>query len=283
MSTTDDESGIATITQFTDPMCTWCWGSEPVMRRLRVGFGDQLSIEYVLGGLVEDFDEFYDAANDIGEPSEVAPHWVEASSHHGMPVETEIFDTNPAQSTYPASVAFAAARQQDPELAHRYLRRLREAYTTQARNINERDVQVELADAVGLDVAAFTEAMENGSAREAFEADLSRTREAGVGAFPTYHIEGPGGHRRLAGFNSFDDLVTALVSVAPSLSLSCPPPMRQFVDEYGPLATREVAEVYELADGKAQQVLQSLAEDGVVHREPRGNGLFWYTADGGDH
>ena len=27
-----------TLTQFTDPMCTWCWGSEPVMRHRPRGF-----------------------------------------------------------------------------------------------------------------------------------------------------------------------------------------------------------------------------------------------------
>lgn len=36
-----------------------------------------------------------------------------------------------------------AARQQDPDLAGRYLRRLREAFATEARNVNDRDEQVE--------------------------------------------------------------------------------------------------------------------------------------------
>lgn len=282
MSSTDIANDQPTITQFTDPMCTWCWGSEPIIRRLRTVFGDQIQIRYVMGGLVKDFDEFYDAANDIAEPSDVAPHWEEASEYHGMPVDTQIFEVNPAQSTYPASKAFTAARQQETKLAHQYLRQLREAYTTQVRNVNDREEQVKLAESVGLDVDEFTTALDDGTAQAAFEDDLSRTREAGVRAFPTYHIDGPVGERRASGFTSFDELAAALLSVAPTVKQSSPPPMQHFIAEYGPVATREVAEVYELDDGKARQVLESLVDDGTVRREVRGNGFFWYPNHGGD-
>lgn len=236
-----------------------------------------------MGGLVEDFDEFYDPANDIAEPSDVAPHWIEASEHHGMPVDVAIFESAPAQSTYPASRAFTAARQQGVELAHRYLRRLREAYITQVRNVNEREEQVKLADAVGLDVDAFTTALDNGTARAAFEDDLSRTRDAGVRSFPTYHIDGPTGERRASGFTSFEELLAALRSVDSTLERSSPPPMRRFIAEYGPVATPEVAEVYELDDGKARQALESLVDDGTIRRESRGNGFFWHSNDGGEN
>ncbi|QLD84165.1 DsbA family protein [Natronomonas halophila] len=282
MSSTDTASERPTLTQFTDPMCTWCWGSEPIIRRLRAILGDQIRIRYVMGGLVEDFDEFYDAANDISEPGDVAPHWIEASEHHGMPVDTRIFEVDPAQSTYPASKAFTAARQQGPELGHRYLRRLREAYTTQVRNVNDREEQVNLAESVGLDVDEFTTALDDGSAAAAFEADLSRAREAGVRAFPTYHIDGPSGEQWLSGFKSFEELMTALTTVDPTVEPASPPPMQRFIAEYGPVATREVAEVYELDDGKARQVLESLVDDRTVHRERRGNGFFWHSKQGGD-
>ncbi|MDS0477223.1 DsbA family protein [Natrinema sp. 1APR25-10V2] len=283
MSSTDTASDRPTITQYTDPMCTWCWGSEPIIRRLRTVLGDQIRIRYVMGGLVEDFDEFYDPVNDIAEPSDVAPHWIEASEHHGMPVDVTIFETDPAQSTYPASRAFTAARQQGAELAHRYLRRLREAYITQVRNVNDREEQVKLADAVGLDVDAFTTALDNGTAQAAFEDDLSRTRDAGVRSFPTYHIDGPAGEQRASGFTSFEELLTALMSVDPTLERSSLPPIRRFIAEYGPVATREVAEVYELDDGKARQALESLVDDGTIRRESRGNGFFWHSNDRGEN
>jgi predicted DsbA family dithiol-disulfide isomerase len=282
MSTTASDGEATTITQFTDPMCTWCWGSEPIVRRLRAVFGEQVQFRYVMGGLIEDFETFYDAANDISEPGEVGPHWREASERHGMPVDTAIFDEDPAHSTYPASRAFTAARQQGRKRGHRYLRRLREAYATKVRNVNHREEQVAIAEAVGLDVDAFTTALEDGTAQAAFEDDLDRTREAGVRAFPTYHVDGPNGEQGLSGFKTFEQLTTALTAVDPSLERRSPPPMAAFVADHGPVATREVAEVYELGDGKARQALESLVDDGTVRREQRGNGYFWDATVGGD-
>jgi putative protein-disulfide isomerase len=282
MSVGTTDSGRPTIVQFTDPMCTWCWGSEPIIRRMQTVFGDQVELKYVMGGLVEDFEAFYDPANDISSAGGVGPHWLEASAQHGMPVDTEIFETDPAQSTYPASIAFTAARQQDVDLANRYLRRLREAYATEVRNVNRREEQVSLAESVGLDVDAFTAALDDGTARAAFEDDLERTRDAGVRAFPTYRLVGPAGEREAAGFTPYEELAEALLEVAPSLEPTSPPPVREFVDEYGPVATREVAEVYQHDLGKARQVLHSLVEAGAVSEDARGNGSFWTTRGRGD-
>lgn len=59
------------------------------------------------------------------------------------------------------------------------------------------------------------------------------------------------------------------------------PVVRRFVADYGPVAAREVAELYDLTRGKAVQMLQSPVDDGLLRREPRGNGLFWHAAGGG--
>lgn len=273
MATASDAT--ATLTQFTDPMCTWCWGSEPIMRHLQTAYGEQLEFRFVMGGLIEDFEQFYDAANDISEPGEVGPHWLEASENHGMPVDTTIFEQDPAHSTYPASIAYVAARQQDRALSHRYLRRLREAYATQVRNVNHREEQVDIADSVGLDVQAFRTALSDGSAEATFEEDLERARDAGVRAFPTYRLEGPEGERSMTGFQSFDRLTAELDRVAPSLEMSSPPTILEFVETYGSVATQEVAEVYGLSHEKAHKTLESLAEEGEIRREQRGNGHFW--------
>ena len=102
------EKQMLEIIEFTDPVCTWCWGSEPVLRKLETHYGDQLRMGYVMGGLVKDIRDFYDNFNDIGGDAErsnaqIAKHWLDASERHGMPVRTEGFrmfsDEHP--STYP--------------------------------------------------------------------------------------------------------------------------------------------------------------------------------------
>jgi putative protein-disulfide isomerase len=94
MNTKSDK--MIEIIEFTDPVCTWCWGSEPVLRKLETRFGEQVKISYIMGGLVKDITSFYDSHNDIGgDPDRsnknIARHWVDASERHGMPVKSEGF------------------------------------------------------------------------------------------------------------------------------------------------------------------------------------------------
>lgn len=59
------------VIEFTDPLCTWCWGSEPVLR-LETHYRGGIAISYVMGGLVEDIRGFSDLRNGIGgTPAEV--------------------------------------------------------------------------------------------------------------------------------------------------------------------------------------------------------------------
>lgn len=264
-----------TLTQFTDPNCTWSWGSEPIMRRIETLYGDQLTIEFVLGGLIEDFDEFYDAANDISDPSDVAPHWETASERHGMPVDADVWHEDPPRSTYPASIATKAAEIQDPRLGLRYLRRLRELTATERVNIEKRSGLIQVAEMVGCDVGRFIEDLDNGSAQDAFEADLRLTQEHGVRGFPSFRIEADGDATMLGGFQTSASLENALTELAPDLQRRDPPPVSAFITTYGYVATKEVAEVYGWDIGKAEQVLKELAATADIRAIDRGNGTFW--------
>ena len=44
-------SDTVEIIEFTDPVCTWCWGSEPKVRKLETVYGDRIRVRYVMGAL----------------------------------------------------------------------------------------------------------------------------------------------------------------------------------------------------------------------------------------
>ena len=139
------------LISYTDPYCTWCWGSEPILRKIKAIYGDQVRLSFVMGGLVENIDTFYDLHNNIGGPQKYeqgAAHWAEASGRHGQPVDNQlIFDLKKDfHSTYPASIAYKAAQMQDRELADKFLRRMREATSAEKMLIHKIEVQVELAE-----------------------------------------------------------------------------------------------------------------------------------------
>jgi putative protein-disulfide isomerase len=256
-----------TVTQFTDPYCTWCWGAEPVVRRLREVYRDQLRMEYVMGGLVEDFGEFHDPGGDHDHPDEVVPHWVTAAQRHGMPVDPSLWEDDPPESTYAACIAYEAAALQDRELARAFLRRIAEA-----RNLEREAVREELAAAVGLDVEQFRRDYRSERAREAFEADLRRTRQHAAASLPTFHVAVDGQEELLRGYRPFVTFQKLFTEHAPDLARHEPRPLPAFVAHHGRVATQEIAEVYGLSEDEAEDRLRAL--DSVRPIEA-GNGYLW--------
>ena len=42
------------IIVFTNPVCTWCWGSEAIIRKIKYRYDKQIKFSYVMGGISED-------------------------------------------------------------------------------------------------------------------------------------------------------------------------------------------------------------------------------------
>lgn len=275
----------ARITAFTDPACTWCWGSEPILRAVVTRFGEQVTIRPVMGGLVKDIRGFMDTANAIGgDPARsnaaIASHWLEASAKHGMPVQVEGFAmfSEEHRSTWPMCEAYEAARFQGDTLAARYLRRFREATAAEARQTNRLEVQVELAAEVGLDVARFLAAMKDGSARAAFQEDLAETARARVRGFPAFLFDGDRrvmvpGWMPLEGFREVLGVVSGgeLVETAPAKTVD---EVAAFVRRHGRVTDREITVTFALsADEWAALEPGVLAQEGITI-EQAGNGRF---------
>ena len=112
------------ILYFTDPICSSCWGIEPQLRRLKLEYGDQMELEYRMGGLLPSW-EVYNSGS-ISKPSDVAHHWDEVSLFYEMPIDGDVWLDDPLSSSYPPSIAFKAAQMQDEKKAVQFLRRIRE-------------------------------------------------------------------------------------------------------------------------------------------------------------
>ncbi|MCK5278690.1 MAG: DsbA family protein, partial [Cyclobacteriaceae bacterium] len=196
------------IISYTDPYCTWCWGSEPILRKIQEVYGQQVHIRFVMGGLVEDMRKFSDPAAGIGGElwyEQVAKHWLAASGRHKMPVDEQVYYDikDEVFSTHPACIAIEAARIQDEETGVRYLRRLREGAAAERKAIQRFEVQVQLAEEVGLDIEQFTADIQSGKANSIFQEDLQECRMKGVRGFPTFLVRSSEGEVLLRGYTSY--------------------------------------------------------------------------------
>ncbi len=277
---------ILEVIEYTDPYCTWCWGSEPILRKIQEVYGDQVQIDFKMGGLVADMDQFYDPSNAIGGPNwykQVADHWLDASSRHGMPVDEQVFyDLKDKMfSTYPANIAYKAAEFQDVELAKKFLRRMREAAAAERKAIHRVEVQADLAKEVGLDGKRFLEDIKSGRAEEAFLEDLKEARSRGISGFPTFLIRNRDGQETiLFGYRSFEGFEMAFQKLAgnalkPKIIDITEDSILAFVRKYEKVAPKEVAEVFNLTMESAMDWLNKLKEKRVLKEQKWGNGFFY--------
>lgn len=274
------------ITYFTDPYCSWCWATEPMLYRIRETYRDQVHIRYVMGGLVRDMADFYDSLNDIRTTAEVAPHWRMVSQRSGQPIDERLWEdiTDPHFSTWPACRAVKAAFLQGEAVGERYLRRMRRAALTERKIISLPEVYLALAEEVpGLDLARFRADLESGAAEQAFQADLAEGRRYGVTGFPTLlfqrqsRLAVPGAERPVlvVGHRSFATYRQVLRQLAPELEEHPPRDALTLLAEYGPLTTRELAEVYDKPLERMRDEMEALAAKGEVAKLPVRNGEFW--------
>ena len=206
-----------TIYQFTDPVCVWCWGNEPVMRAIDYLYGNKVGIEYIMGGLIEEITTLYDLKGSKRQIIEranaiMAEHWLSASERHGMPVNTHhmaLFSER-YPSSFPQSIAYEAARRIDATAAKRLLRRIREATFVEARRTSQIDVLIELAAEVGIDAARFIDEYTTGEAQNDFSQSRMKCRRNGITGFPSYLIKNASTKISLGGYQNISTFHTII-------------------------------------------------------------------------
>ncbi|MEE1296096.1 MAG: DsbA family protein [Bifidobacterium sp.] len=275
------------IFAFTDPLCTWCWGSEPVLRALETRYPGEIVVHYIMGGLVKDYRQMHDPANGIGDSDtdtfnkQVGSHWQEASSRHGMPVTGDFhLFSDEYPSSYPQNIAYEAARLTDPEHADQFLYLLRKASAADGELTSHEDVLVRLAGDAGIPVGPFLKALHDGSAEQAFQGDMKIAAAHGVHGFPTFIVQYRDKSYLLRGFNdldTFEQVIAALTGgqlkpVAPKHDMAA---LEALMDKHPVMAMKEIQEALGLHTlTEAKELAQQVVDDGKGRIEHAGNGEF---------
>ena len=288
-STPRESAGRVHVIWYTDPINVWCWGCEPAIRRVQVRYAGQVEVEVVMGGLFEDFSPVREnwARMSGGRWQDSVRAFLEAvAAHHRMPMDVPrmMASVEDLTSTWPSCIAVKAAGLQGRAREYPYLRRFREAMYLEGRATTTREVQVQIASEIGLDADAFERALEDGTAKAAFDADLDRTRSTGVTGFPTFELRRDAATARLDGWQPWDAFEEALKEFAPDLHPASmdatPESVRTLLRRFHRCATLEVAAVLGVTDDEAEILLEDLEAQGAVVRREVGTGLFWEVDSG---
>ncbi|GAC1323647.1 MAG: hypothetical protein NVSMB25_20220 [Thermoleophilaceae bacterium] len=287
------------VRYFTDPACSWSWGTEPVVRRLMLEFGDELAWTYVMGGLARDYRTGHadpEAGFEMAQgvyPGLVAD-WLDVSERSGMPFDPRIWLEEPIASTYPACMAVKAAGQQAADGGYRYLRAVSEGLMCFRRKLDTTEALVEEARRAGLDTARMRSDLGSNATVEAFSADLEAVREIPEDARREGRVARSAGHERLSlpsmclgegpdrrwvfAGAAYDEYREAARAAGAEPTERQPPSVIEALRRFGRMATRELEVVCGLPGPRANAELWRLAAEWQVRPLRVLTGHLWELA-----
>jgi len=261
------------VIYFTDPICSSCWGIEPQLRRLKLEYGADIELTYHMGGLLPDWS--YNSGG-ISKPSDVAHHWDEVSQHYKMPIDGDVWLTDPLPSSYPPSIAFKAAQLQDTTKAVSFLRVLREMVFLQKKNITKWEHIEQAGIQAGLDTSQLRTDFD-GKARELFNEDLMLAKQLRVRGFPTIFITNASGDTEIIygskPYMHFEASIKKIFAGAQKVTYA--KDWKSLFEIYSTLTLREFAELSDLSFQQAEKDLTRLVEERELRVLNSKNGAMW--------
>jgi putative protein-disulfide isomerase len=146
-----------------DPMCSWCWGFSRVFDAIRAHFGPALPIRLVMGGLRPGTTKpmHEDAKRTTRE------HWEHVREASGQPFDFGFFERDGfVYDTEPPARAVVVARRSGMDLALDMLKDLHHAFYAENQDVTDEAVLADVAEARGLERAAFLEAFRRSEMRD---------------------------------------------------------------------------------------------------------------------
>jgi len=261
------------VIYFTDPICSSCWTVEPQLRKLLVEYGDNIALEYHMGGLLPSWDMF--TSGPISKPVDVGHHWDELGARSEMPIDGEVWRTDPLPSSYPPCRAYKAAELQGKENASRFLRRIREMVMLENKNIARLEHLEQAAADSGLDPARFVDDY-NSRSQQLFQKDLELRVQYGVRGFPAvFFVNGASNQILVYGSKPYENYEAAIRELAPSAEKKQALAGGDLFDRYPTLTTKEYSVITGVSIEEAEHILTALEQKGAIQKQPVKNGVLW--------
>src|SRR5689334_17783098 len=216
------------ITCYTDPLCCWSWAMQTALNNLRHQFGNTLTWQYRMVGLIPSWENYVDSINSVSRPFQMGPVWMHASRVSGVSIESNLWFKDPPASSYPPCIAFKSVQLQSEEYANAFLHMLWESCMGGGINICSQSTLIHLAGELKIkfpdfDLEEFEDTLLNGASLEAFKANVRETKEYNITRLPALILRQSGKASLLImGYKSYDyllDVIQQLLSEENSAAL----------------------------------------------------------------
>ncbi len=166
-----------------DPMCSWCWGFNPVMQQvLKQAHAAGVKVTLRVGGLRTG----QQAILDQKKRAYILQHWRAVAETTGQPFAFDrALPSSFLYDTEPACRALVVARQLDDSYLFDFLQRLQQAFYQSGQDITQPRVLRELAVQAGYDSQAFCAAFDAVETQATTQAEFAWVNNLAVRGFPT--------------------------------------------------------------------------------------------------
>ena len=198
-----------------DPMCSWCYGFAPVIKRLVAEQEGVMQFKLVLGGLRPGTEKPLD------EPmkEQLKHHWQDVEKISGQPIDYAFFDREGfIYDTEPACRAVVTMRYLKPEVEFEMAEALQNAFYARNQDVTKSGVLAAVASQFGVEEDVFQEKFASDEMKEKTQQDFSIARHLQANAFPSlYLLNGTNLHLLSRGYRTYDGMLAHLLKALEKL------------------------------------------------------------------
>jgi predicted DsbA family dithiol-disulfide isomerase len=263
------------VVHFTAPTCWWSWGFEPVFNRLKLVYGEQISLLTFYGTVYEDI-EYYKKSYELDDAGMVA--WAkEAQGIMGVPMHLNYrFDRMP-KNLLPATLAVIAGIRQSHAQGHRLYRALLRRSIVEDQDVTNHATILDAVNEARLDIEKFKQDWND---QAGLKADLEKQGEGAPSVHVGfYNIAVTDGHGRTVYLDQRFDPLAAEGAVdylaGGQLRKEKPTDVLSYIIANGPTHLAEAERVFDLSRADALADLERLEKNGKIRRLVLAGESFW--------
>lgn len=193
------------IAYIGDPLCSWCWGIAPDLKKLQEKYEGEVGFRVVMGGLRP----FVNTPMTRKLKEFLRHHWEEVGSRSGQPFKFDLLDGEDqfVYDTEPPCRAVVTVRELDPANAFSFFKSVQHAFYAENKDTNLPETYLSLLAETSIEPETFLAAFDSVEMKKETLKDFAWVKDSGIGGFPTVIARvGEDWHLLSHGYASFEKM-----------------------------------------------------------------------------
>jgi predicted DsbA family dithiol-disulfide isomerase len=267
---------------FVDPLCPKCWSLEPILKKLKIEYGQYFRIRPVVSGNLSTLN-----VNKLHHPESIAKVWEKVGKRTGMSCDGDVWLENPVSSPLITILAIKAAELQGGKAGAKFLRKIQEHLFIKKENISDESVLIQCAKEANLDINEFTSDLHGDTAIKALQCDLKLSHEMEIDQTPAivfFNQINEDEGIKVTGLYPYHIYLKVLFEVLQKEPKPAPKPsLEEFVRFFKLVASKEISVVFDWSMEKTEKEMKKLLIKQQVEKIPAKYGTFWRYIERKNH